>query len=311
MAALKGAGTRERGATVLVTLEPCAHQGRTPPCTGALLDAGVRRVVIAHEDPNPLAAGGAGVLRRAGVEVVGPLAVDDRLHRAVAGQLEGFLTVCRTGRPHVTLKLAQTLDGALVAPAGARWVTGPAARRAVHRWRAARDGVLVGSGTATADDPRLDARDVPVTTPPRAVVLDARGRTPPSARVVRPGTVLVTGPAPAAGATTGWRAAGSTVRTVAAGEGGTGVDLPAALRVLAEEGLTSLLAEPGRILATALLRADLVDRLVVHLAPHLGEPPLRGVVDVPLPPTPPGPGWWTERIGGAGPDLIVHLARVR
>ena len=143
------------GATAYVTLEPCAHTGRTPPCADALLAAGVARVVVAARDPMP---GG----RWAGPTARGGRGRDVRRARAVGhGQLAGFLTAVRWGRPYLTLKLAQTVDGALSAPAG-RWVTGPASRRAVHRLRARVDAVLVGSGTVLADDPRLDVRDVPL-----------------------------------------------------------------------------------------------------------------------------------------------------
>ncbi|MFP4312041.1 MAG: bifunctional diaminohydroxyphosphoribosylaminopyrimidine deaminase/5-amino-6-(5-phosphoribosylamino)uracil reductase RibD, partial [Nitriliruptoraceae bacterium] len=190
--ALSRAGERARGATAVVTLEPCAHTGRTPPCTDALLAAGVARVVIVHADPNPVARGGAARLAEAGVEVVGPLGAP--WAGAVAGQLEGFLTVATRARPHVTLKRALTLDGAAVHPHGARWITGPVARRAVHRWRAEVDAVLVGVGTVLADDPRLDVREVPLPTGwghPRPVVLDTRLRTPPTAAVVARGALLL------------------------------------------------------------------------------------------------------------------------
>jgi diaminohydroxyphosphoribosylaminopyrimidine deaminase / 5-amino-6-(5-phosphoribosylamino)uracil reductase len=192
VAALRHAGDRARGAVVHVTLEPCAHHGRTPPCVEALIDAEVARVVLAHRDPNPVAAGGIERLRAAGIEVAAPLAEHDPLRLAVAGQLEGFLSLVTRGRPHVTLKLAQTSDGALVAPNGQRWLTGPAARGAVHRWRAVRDAVLVGSGTVVDDDPSLDAREVAVVRQPRPVVFDARLRTSPEHRVARPGAIVVT-----------------------------------------------------------------------------------------------------------------------
>jgi diaminohydroxyphosphoribosylaminopyrimidine deaminase/5-amino-6-(5-phosphoribosylamino)uracil reductase len=249
------------GTTAYVTLEPCAHTGRTPPCADALARAGVARVVMAVADPHPLATGGTAILRRAGVEVTeGVLA-------AWAGrQLAGFLVAARRGRPHVTLKLAQTVDGSLTNPAG-RWVTGPAARRAVHRLRARVDGVLVGSGTVLADDPRLDVRDAPSRreAAPRPVVLDARGRTPPSATIARPGTILVT-----AAGRRDWEVAmverGVAVARVAPADGG-GVDLHEALRLLHEAfGLQTLLAEPGATLAGALMDADVVDRVVRHVA---------------------------------------------
>ncbi len=308
--ALRAAGAAARGATAVVTLEPCAHHGRTPPCTDALLAAGVTRVVIGHPDPHPAARGGAARLSAAGVEVVGPPPPDDAIRGGVAGALEGFMTVARHDRPHVTLKLARTADGQVTNPSGARWVTGAAARRAVHRWRATVDGVLVGIGTVVADDPRLDVRDVATVHQPRAVVLDAAVRTPVTARLVRSGTVVI-----AAGSTADTveaaarrhRAAalatrGVEVRWVPAGRGGRGVDLPAALATLAETGMVSLLAEPGPTLAGALLDAELVDRLVLHVAVGLGDGPLDDALAPPR-----GGRWRTERSGGAGGDAIVHL----
>jgi len=316
--ALAAAGAAARGATAVVTLEPCAHHGRTPPCTEALLAAGIARVVIAHPDPHPRAGGGAAWLDAAGVAVAGPMDADAPLRQAVARHLEGFLTVVERGRPHVTLKVAETADGAVHHPSGGRWVTGAAARRAVHRWRAAVDGVLVGSGTVLADDPRLDVRAVPTDRQPVAVVLDARLRTPPTAQVARPGTVLVTlaagaghraGPAPGP-ATDDDReredrrraltAAGVHVLSVPGVPDGHGLALPAALARLAEHGLVSLLAEPGPTLAGALLRAGLVDRLVRHVAVHLGSGAPTALL------APPGADWRLERSGGAGPDAIIQ-----
>jgi diaminohydroxyphosphoribosylaminopyrimidine deaminase / 5-amino-6-(5-phosphoribosylamino)uracil reductase len=322
--ALEAAGRRARGATAVVTLEPCAHAGRTPPCTNALQAAGIARVVIAHPDPNPLARGGAARLAEAGIEVVTPepwgpaptrqaavgLQTSDPFWRGTVGrQLEGFLTVATTGRPHVTLKQALTADAALVHPGGERWITGPAARQAVHRWRGSVDAVMVGVGTVLADDPHLDVRAVPLGPDghqPRPVVLDTHLRTPVAAAVVRRGAVLVT--TEVADDATGARAArltaaGAELVVVPPGPQGRGVDLAAALRALATRGVVSLLAEPGPTLAAALLEAGLVDRSVRHIAVRLGA----GLV----PPTSPPPGgdWELERVGGAGEDLVVQHVR--
>jgi len=311
--ALAAAGDAARGATAVVTLEPCAHHGRTPPCTTALLSAGVTRVVLGHPDPHAVAAGGAAALVRAGVEVVGPPAPGTALRGAVAAQLEGFLTAVVAGRPHVTLKVAVTADGSVVPPAGQRWVTGPVARRAVHRWRSEVDGVLVGSGTVLADDPRLDVRDVDHQHQPAAVVLDARLRIPPEARIVRPGTVLVTvdpGPHDTPEAdrrgqrVARLREAGVHLLAVPAAADGRGVALPAALAALAEVGMVSLLAEPGPTLSGALLRAGLVDRLVRHVAVHLGDTAPSALT------APPRGAWSLERSGGAGADAIVQYRAV-
>jgi diaminohydroxyphosphoribosylaminopyrimidine deaminase / 5-amino-6-(5-phosphoribosylamino)uracil reductase len=300
--ALEVAGAQARGATAYVTLEPCAHHGRTPPCADALVEAGIVRVVYAHPDPNPPATGGARVLASHGVEVVGPEVVGERFRATVAAQLEGFLTVVRRRRPHLTLKLAQTADGRLTAPNGARWITGPTARRAVHRWRAAMDAVLVGVGTVLADDPRLDVRHgVHVARRPRPVVLDTRLRTPVDAAVARPGGLVLCGPGADRSRRADLEAAGVEVVVTPIGDGGR-LDLPAALATLADQGINTVLAEPGDTLARALLALDLVDRVVLHVGLHLGDGPLRWVVPV-------DPTWVTERVGGAGPDLIVHHAR--
>jgi diaminohydroxyphosphoribosylaminopyrimidine deaminase/5-amino-6-(5-phosphoribosylamino)uracil reductase len=306
--ALQAAGRRARGATAVVTLEPCAHTGRTPPCTDALVAAGVRRVVIAHPDPNPLARGGAARLQAAGIEVEGPLGAP--WSGTVARQLEGFLTAATLGRPHVTLKQALTADGASVHPGGERWVTGAIARRAVHRWRASVDAVLVGVGTVLADDPRLDVRAVPPGPDgwqPRPVVLDTHLRTPPHAKVVRPGAVLVAVPpedVAAEGRAARLRDAGAEVVEVAAAPADGHVDLPSALAALLARGIVSLLAEPGPTLSAALLDAGLVDRSVRHIAVRLGSGPL-----APGTTPPPGDRWELERIGGAGADLVVQHAR--
>ncbi|MFA9445613.1 bifunctional diaminohydroxyphosphoribosylaminopyrimidine deaminase/5-amino-6-(5-phosphoribosylamino)uracil reductase RibD [Egicoccus sp. AB-alg6-2] len=297
-AALAAAGPRAAGATACVTLEPCAHHGRTPPCAPALADAGVRRVVYAHADPHALASGGADELRARGVEVVGPDTVGGVFHHAVAAQLEGFLTVATHERPHVTLKAAQTADGHLRPPDDRRWITGPAARAAVHRWRAEVDAVLVGSGTVLADDPRLDVRLVSSRVQPRAVVLDRRLRTPPDAQVVARGALVLTAADAPTGAEQALRTAGADVRRLAADGSGW---LAAAMATLAADGVRNLLAEPGATLARAMLDAAVVDRLVLHVA-DLGTGPARRAL------TPPsGPGWATERVGGAGPDLILQL----
>jgi diaminohydroxyphosphoribosylaminopyrimidine deaminase / 5-amino-6-(5-phosphoribosylamino)uracil reductase len=300
--ALGHAGGAARGATAYVTLEPCAHHGRTPPCADALAAAGVVRVVYAHPDPNPPATGGARTLTGCGVDVAGPEQVGDRFRATVAAQLEGFLTVVAWGRPHVTLKLAQTADGHLTAPAGGRWITGPAARRAVHRWRAALDAVLVGVGTVLADDPRLDVRHgVRDARHPRPVVFDSRLRTPVEAAVVRRGALLLCGSAAAAPRRAELEAAGAEVVEVPTDTDG-GLALGPALRTLAECGIDTVFAEPGATLARALLDADLVDRLVLHVGLHLGDGRPRRVVTI-------DPTWRTERSGGAGLDLILQHVR--
>jgi diaminohydroxyphosphoribosylaminopyrimidine deaminase/5-amino-6-(5-phosphoribosylamino)uracil reductase len=298
-AALAAAGERAAGATAYVTLEPCRHQGRTPPCAPALADAGVVRVLYAHPDPHADAGGGAALLADRGVRVEGPPTVGDVFAAAVAQQLEGFLTVVRAGRPHVTLKLAQTADGALVAPDGARWITSPRARAAVHRWRAEVDAVLVGSGTVLADDPGLDVRLVPARAQPRPVVFDRRLRTPAAATVVARRALIVTTPTADPDARSALERAGATVDPVDAAPERW---LQAAMARLAGHDIRSVLAEPGATLARALLDDDLADRVVVHVAGTAVDGRARWAV-------PPAPGrrFLPERVGGAGPDVVLHL----
>lgn len=267
--ALAMAGPRARGATAYVTLEPCSHHGRTPPCADALIEAGVSRVVVACGDPDPRVDGtGLARLRAAGVAVEAGLLADEA-EEAQAG----FLTRVRLGRPLVTLKLASTLDGRIATRAGeSQWITGPEARRAAHALRGCHDAVLAGVGTVLADDPELTCR-IPGYRrgPDLRVVLDGRLRTPSTARVVatarRTPTWIVHRPEadPAAARTLD----GAGVRLIAvpgAGDG-PGVDPAAALRALGEAGLTRLMVEGGARVAGSLLRAGLVDRLAWFHAP--------------------------------------------
>ncbi|MGY1746005.1 bifunctional diaminohydroxyphosphoribosylaminopyrimidine deaminase/5-amino-6-(5-phosphoribosylamino)uracil reductase RibD [Blastococcus sp. SYSU D00695] len=251
VAALARAGDRARGGTVVVTLEPCAHTGRTGPCADALIAAGVARVVVAVPEPTELAAGGAQRLRAAGIDVE----VGVERDAAEAGALSSWLTAVRLGRPAVVWKVAATLDGRVAAADGtSRWVTGPEAREAVHRLRATCDAVLVGSGTALADDPQLTVRlpdGTDAARQPLRVVADRRGRLPAGAR-------LRDGAAP-------------TLVSAAPG--------PAELLAeLHDRGVRRVLLEGGPGLAAAFWRAGLVDEAVLHLAPKLlgAGPPLVG-----------------------------------
>jgi diaminohydroxyphosphoribosylaminopyrimidine deaminase/5-amino-6-(5-phosphoribosylamino)uracil reductase len=260
--ALAMAGPRARGATLYVTLEPCNHQGKTPPCVDAILAAGIRRVVAATADPHPVAAGGAARLRSAGVDVtVGVLAraareLDAPFFHAAAGAI----------RPWVTLKLAITLDGAIADAEGrSAWITGEPARRRVHRLRANVDAIAVGSGTVLADDPALTVRDARrPRVPPLRVVFDRRLRTPPTstlARTARETPVLVlAGPRLDATAAPLLAAGVDVVPTA---------DLHDALGQLRERGVRHLLVEGGAGLAGALLRNALVDRLIIFQSPRI------------------------------------------
>ena len=260
--ALRAAGEAARGATAYVTLEPCAHHGKTPPCTGALLAAGIARVVYGARDPNPVARGGAAVLREAGVAVDGPL--DEG---AVHDLDPAFFHRFASDRPFVTLKLAQSLDGATAPADGAqRWLTGDAARAEVHRQRAGHDAILVGLGTVLADDPLLTVRDVvpPPRRAPVRLVADRGARLPLASRLVAtarevPVAILTTGAPATADRQAALAAAG--VRAIARD------DLAAQLRALRGEGVASVYCEGGATLASALLAAGLVDRLVIFTAP--------------------------------------------
>ncbi|ROP44868.1 bifunctional diaminohydroxyphosphoribosylaminopyrimidine deaminase/5-amino-6-(5-phosphoribosylamino)uracil reductase RibD [Pseudokineococcus lusitanus] len=267
--ALRAAGERARGGTAVVTLEPCDHTGRTPPCSRALLAAGVARVVVAVPDPTPRAAGGTGTLAAAGVDVVHVPAGDDAAARRVN---EAWLLAQRLGRPHVTWKLAATLDGRSAAADGtSRWITSPESRADAHLLRARSDAVVVGVGTVLADDPSLTVRDLPPTgddvadaalagRAPLRVVLDADGRTPPGA-AVRRGSVP--GGTPGVGETLVLTAA-----DVGRGAGG-GVDLAGALGALHGRGVRAVMLEGGPRLAGAFVDAGLVDRVRAYLAPAL------------------------------------------
>lgn len=262
--ALAEAGDDARGGTAVVTLEPCDHTGRTPPCTRALLDAGVSRVVYAVADPFPAARGGARTLAQAGVDVSGGLL------RAEAAEVNApWLTAVRTGRPHVTWKYAATLDGRVAAADGtSRWITSAESRADVHRLRAEADAVLAGSGTARADDPHLAVRGVPGARQPLRVVLDTE------AGVVRPGARVLDDAAPtliavAADAQTAALPEHTDVLRLPRAAHGAGVDIPALLRELHARDVRAVLLEGGPTLAGAFVAAGVVDRVVGFLAPVL------------------------------------------
>jgi diaminohydroxyphosphoribosylaminopyrimidine deaminase / 5-amino-6-(5-phosphoribosylamino)uracil reductase len=233
--ALQAAGERARGATLYVTMEPCVHRGTTPPCTEAVLQAGVAQVVAGSLDPNPEASGGLELLRAAGVEVEHAGSFEAR------AQNEAWRTWIAAGRPFVTLKLAATLDGRVTVP-GARWVSGAESRRFVHELRAAADAVAVGMGTVRADDPQLTARNVGAVRQPRRLAF-GRGPLPEGSELE-----LRTGP------------------------------LEEELADLAAEGVQWLLLEGGPTLATAFLEHDVVDKILVFVAPTIagGGPALLG-----------------------------------
>lgn len=305
--ALERAGEGARGATAYVSLEPCAHRGKTPPCTEALLEAGVDRVVYGAPDPGTESSGGGRVLREAGVEVVGPLLSPEESRR----DNPAFFHNARNPLPYVETKLAVSLDGAIAAAPGRRTsITGPDALRRVHRLRAGFAGILVGARTVAVDDPLLTVREGPAPRqPPVRMVVDSGCRTSPAAALFRnvdrvPVVIFTTGEADpdAAGAL---EEAGARIVEVPAGPGG--VDLRSVLEWCREEDVESVLCEGGGQLAVSLLREGLCRRLTLHLAPRI-----LGPGSVPGFPVRDGEelleGWEiVEAEGGVGSDAVVLL----
>ncbi len=263
--ALRAAGERARGATVYTTLEPCSHHGRTGPCVAALAEAGVARVVVALEDPDPLVAGqGVGQLREHGITVDVGIGADEATR-----SLAPYLMHRRFGRAFTVVKTAMSLDGRIAARDGSsQWITGAASRADAHRLRADSQAIVIGAGTALADQPRLTVRDTGgvVERQPLRVLLDATGRVPaigPLFDLDLAPTLVVTTDAAPDGAQRAWLAAGAKVLTVPPAANGTGVDLAATLEVLAGLGVLQALVEGGAALSGSLLE----DRLVTYVAP--------------------------------------------
>jgi diaminohydroxyphosphoribosylaminopyrimidine deaminase/5-amino-6-(5-phosphoribosylamino)uracil reductase len=265
--AIRQAGTRARGATLYVTLEPCAHYGRTPPCTDAVLAAGIAHVVAAVRDPNPRVRGrGFRVLAAANVRVTTGVLAEEA--GAVSAWFRHFIA---RGRPYVTLKLAASLDGRIATARGeSRWISGPAARRWVHELRNRVDAVMVGSGTVMADDPALTCR-LRGGRDPLRIVIDGRLRTSPRARVLRQrsaaSTVIATTATASPARSERLERAGAEVLRIRGS--GPHVSLAVLLRTLAARGVVSVLIEGGGELAAAALRARIVDRMLVVAAPML------------------------------------------
>jgi diaminohydroxyphosphoribosylaminopyrimidine deaminase/5-amino-6-(5-phosphoribosylamino)uracil reductase len=263
--ALRAAGSAARGGTIVVTLEPCRHTGRTPPCTERVVDAGIARVVFAVHDPNQIAAGGSSALRERGIDVEAGVLADEAMPA-----LGRWLTGISRRRPHLTWKYAATLDGRVAAADGSsRWITGDVARRDVHHERYLADAVLVGIGTVLADDPQLTVRDWPASRQPLRVVLDSDARTPVTARVLdagAPSLVVVAedvDPSRAAAIA----ATGAEVLQVPRRDGHVALD--AVLAALFDRSVAIGFLEGGPTVAAALVRAGLVDRVVGYHAPLL------------------------------------------
>jgi diaminohydroxyphosphoribosylaminopyrimidine deaminase/5-amino-6-(5-phosphoribosylamino)uracil reductase len=273
--ALRAAGASARGATAYVTLEPCAHQGRTPPCKDALIAAGVARVVSAMQDPNPLVAGqGHAALRAAGV------AVECGLLEREARELNiGFVSRMTRAMPWVRLKVAASLDGRTALATGeSQWITGPEARRDGHAWRARACAVLTGYGTVRDDNPQLNVRDVETTRQPLRVVVDSRLETLPDARIMGPGVLLFAAADDEVRARP-LRGQGAEIVVLPNAQGK--VELAELLKELARRGVNELHVEAGYKLNGSLLREGLVDELLVYLAPNVLGGSAQGMFNLP------------------------------
>jgi diaminohydroxyphosphoribosylaminopyrimidine deaminase/5-amino-6-(5-phosphoribosylamino)uracil reductase len=268
--ALAAAGSAARGATAYVSLEPCNHQGRTPPCADALAAAGVARVVAALRDPNPLAHQGGEALAAAGVRFEHGLMEEEARELNI-----GFFSRMMRGRPWVRMKIAATLDGrSALADGRSRWITGPQARRDAHHWRARACAILTGIGTVKADDPQLTVRDVDTPRQPIRVVVDSRMEIPANARILEGGNVLLFCAAPPERVLQG---AELIVLPNAAGK----VALPAMLQELARRGVNELHVEAGFRLNGSLVREGCVDEFLIYLNPSFLGDGAQGMLDLP------------------------------
>jgi diaminohydroxyphosphoribosylaminopyrimidine deaminase/5-amino-6-(5-phosphoribosylamino)uracil reductase len=306
--ALAQAGAAARGATAYVTLEPCAHHGHTPPCATALIAAGIARLVCPVEDPDPRVAGrGFAMLRAAGIAVdVGLMADHAR------ADLAGFLLSRTAGRPLVTLKLATSLDGRIATATGhSQWITGPVARRRVHALRLTHDAVMVGAGTARADDPLLTVRDMGALRQPVRVVLSRRLDLPVArlaGSILEAPLWLLHGADAPAAARDAWAARGAGLIEVAVD--GRQIDLGAGLAALAAAGLTRILCEGGGQLAAGLLAAGLVDRLAVFTAGlAIGAEGLPAVGVLGLSRLDEAPRWRLRSVDPVGDDTLTVWER--
>ncbi len=274
--ALRAAGHKAHGATAYVTLEPCSHTGRTPPCAEALIAAGVSRVVAAMTDPNPLVAGkGLAMLRAAGIETASGLLENEARELNI-----GFVSRMTRGRPWLRLKAAASLDGKTALNNGvSQWITGPEARRDGQRWRARACAILTGIGTVRDDDPQLNVRDFETPRQPLRVVVDSRLETPLTARILQGGPVLIAGAIENAEKSALLRLTGAEVLILpnAAGK----VELKDLLEALARRGINEVHAEAGFKLNGSLMREGLVDELLLYLAPCLIGHEASGLFNLP------------------------------
>ena len=316
--ALKQAQKKAKGADVFVNLEPCCHHGRTPPCAQALIDAGVRRVVVAMVDPNPLVSGkGIKMMADAGI------LVEVGLKEKEARELnQAFAKWIVSRRPFVTLKMAATLDGRTAQRDGkSRWITCAESRKIVHRLRAGSDAILVGAGTVRADDPLLLPVDYPMKKAPLRVVVSSFGDLPLNSKLFSttdrgpvavalgagipapaPAPVPAPGPVPAA-------LSSLPIQVINAPAPKTGVDLESLLDTLGQQGIASVLCEGGHTLAASLLRAKLVDKLELFIAPKmLGDPDAKPLVaDLGITQLDQALGFKILRTSRCGPDIRIEM----
>jgi diaminohydroxyphosphoribosylaminopyrimidine deaminase / 5-amino-6-(5-phosphoribosylamino)uracil reductase len=274
--ALRAAGARAAGAAVYVNLEPCSHHGRTPPCTDALIAAGVKRVVVATGDPNPQVAGqGFAALRAAGIQVDVGLLEDEARELNI-----GFVARMTRGRPWVRLKVAATLDAKTALASGeSRWITGEEARRDGHRWRARACAILTGIGTVKDDDPRLTVRDVETPRQPLRVLVDSRLEMPLTARILDRGNLLVAAAIEDRAKSAALRDRGAEVAVLPNASGK--VELEDLVRELGRRALNEIHVEAGFKLNGSLVAAGVVDELLVYLAPKVLGETARGMFNLP------------------------------
>jgi len=266
--ALAAAGVAAKGATAYVSLEPCNHQGRTPPCSQALIQAGVKRVVAAIRDPNPQAARGGEALAAAGIRFEHGLMEEEARELNI-----GFFSRMTRGRPWVRMKIAATLDGRTALANGkSQWITGPEARKDGHRWRARACAILTGIGTVKADDPRLTVRDVETSRQPLRIVVDSRLEISEKAKVLSGGALIFCAVEPE-------KISGAEIQKLANPSGK--VDLPAMLAELARRGINELHVEAGFRLNGSLVREGCVDEFLIYLNPSLLGDAAQGMVDLP------------------------------
>ena len=308
--ALAQAGDRARGATAYVTLEPCAHEGQTPPCAKSLISKEIKRVVIACGDPDPRVAGrGIALLKDAGIWVETDFLKDE------AKELQrGFLSRVELSRPKLTLKLAMTLDGRIATASGeSKWITGPDARRAVHALRASHDAVMVGAGTVRADNPDLRIRDLGIARQPVRIIASSHLRLPPDCRLMStaheaPVWIICQEDAVNSEQAEAWRKAGARLLPVASSARQLSPDH--ALHALGRAGLTRVLCEGGGMLAASFLSAGLVDELIVFAAGKMigaeGQP---GVGPLGLSALAQAPTFELVEVTGVGGDVLQRWRR--